>query len=247
MSTQTHAYQVLCEQFKLVADRFMYAASSVDKAMAKREMEGIRGKIEFEAMAMQIRSEERFNEAAWMHTYETEAEKVALMKMRRGSNTETRNIDSDSDDPEAGPSTRHQQQPPTPLPKAQSSVVPNPVPLVAPMFTAEQMAQLKQEMGQFLVGMMQQCVQQVPQNTVPALPQIKQETESDCEVVEESDSSMHTAVAVMAATNPATANDGMIVTSTPDNSDDELVIDEKPDGNQRALGSRKTVRGNHMT
>lgn len=91
------------------------------------------------------------------------------------------------------------------------------------------MAQLKQEMGQFLVGMMQQCAQQVPQNTVPAvaLPQFKQETESDCELVEESDSSMHTAVAVMAVINPAIANDGVIVTSTPDNSGDELVIGSK--------------------
>lgn len=181
-------------------------------------------------MAMQIRADERFNEAAWMCTYETEAEKVALMKMRHGSNTEAWSIDSDSEDPEAGSSTRHQEQPPTPLPKAKSSVVPNPVPLVAPMFTVEQMAQLKQEMGQFLVGMMQQCAQQVPQNTVPAvaLPQFKQETESDCELVEESDSSMHTAVAVMAVINPAIANDGVIVTSTPDNSGDELVIDENP-------------------
>lgn len=107
MSTQTHAYKVLCEQFKLVADRYMYAASAVDKAVAKRDMEGLRGKMEFEAMAMKIRADERFDEASWMRTYETDPEKIALMKMRHGSNTEAGDTDSENGEAEAGPSTQY--------------------------------------------------------------------------------------------------------------------------------------------
>lgn len=230
ISTQTHAYRVLCEQFKLVSDRFMYAVSSVDKAMAKREMENLRGKMEFEAMTMQIRADERFDEVAWVRTYETDAEKVALMRMRHGPNmgahdTET---ESDGEDPGAGPSKPQVEQSPTPLPEARSNAVPNAVPLVAPMMTAEQMTQFKNEMGQFFLGMVQQCVQQIPQCTAQAiaLAQIEHKAESDCELIDQDDSSMHTAVGIVAAMDPT--GDGAIVTSTPDASSDELVIDESP-------------------
>lgn len=84
--------------------------------------------------------------------------------------------------------------------------------------------------------MMQQCAQNMPpnvpqnmpRNTIQALPEIKQENESNCEVVDESDSSMHTAVEAMVTTNPTGINDGTIITSTPDRSEVELVIDVDP-------------------
>lgn len=83
-TTHTHAYLALVERFKRAADRHMYAATTLDRAIAKREMETLRGQMEFEAMAMAIRTEDRFDEDNWMRTYETDAEKVALLKMRRG-------------------------------------------------------------------------------------------------------------------------------------------------------------------
>lgn len=45
VSTWTHAYLSLVEQFKRAADRHMYAATTLDKAVAKRDMESLRGQI----------------------------------------------------------------------------------------------------------------------------------------------------------------------------------------------------------
>lgn len=83
--THTHAYAALVESFKREADRYMYAITAVDRALAKREMETLRGRMEFEAMAMLIKPEDRFDETSYMCLYETDPEKVALLRMRRGS------------------------------------------------------------------------------------------------------------------------------------------------------------------
>lgn len=83
--THTHAYASLVECFKREADRYMYAITTVDRALAKREMESLRGRMDFEAMAMLIKAEDRFDETAYMQLYDTDPEKVALLQMRRGS------------------------------------------------------------------------------------------------------------------------------------------------------------------
>lgn len=86
-------------------------------------------------------------------------------------------------------------------------------------------------MGEFVMGVMKQFVQQAT-NTInlptTTAPQIKQEAESDCEIID--DSSMHTAIGMPPLLRgPGDMNSGEIVSSTPEErSEGELIIDVDP-------------------
>lgn len=277
--THTHAYASLVERFKREADRYMYAVTTVDRALAKREMESLRGQMEFEAMAMLIKPEDRFDEASYMSLYEIDPEKVALVKMRRGSALEkecqalvgpeqevkqqthdTLMVESANSNPIAGPSTRRDEQPAALPPMDKTSalkgyIIPKKkiddtatttsvitemetvpatpqLPQVPTLFTNEQMAALKQEMGNFMREMMRECVPQpAREQGGEKWPQLKKEPGSDVEFVSEAPSleiSMD-----MAEPRPTvqlhSMNSGEIVCSTPDDrSEGELVIDVDP-------------------
>lgn len=175
------------ERFKRAADRHMYAATTLDRAVAKRDMESLRGQME-----LAIRKDGRFDEESWMRSYETDPENVALLKMRRGLAVEQEigalvepNQEPvmatppvarmDYDNQIAGPSIPRSTKCPAlkgyTIPKkttANDSLALMPIQQPstsqvtnAPMFTPAHFSELKKKMDEFVRDMMKQFAQQI--------------------------------------------------------------------------------------